>query len=292
MPPFADPPAHVLHVPVAAGVDLAVDVWDGAESPAFLLVHGLASNARLWDGVAVRLHAAGHAVAAVDLRGHGRSATPSTGYDHPTIAADLAAVVGHLSRGPVVAVGQSWGGNVVLELAARHRAAVVGVAAVDGGTIDLPARFADLPSAVHALRPPPLAGTPVADLRRRLRAAHPDWTGDAIAAALANFAVDADGRASPRLSLDAHLQIIEALWHSPPSRLYARVGVGVLLLPVRGGAPGWAKGQAEGVAAALASLPRARVTWLEGDHDVHAQRPAVVADALLDAVADGLFDPP
>jgi len=45
----------------------------------FVLVHGLASNARLWDGVARRLAGAGHSSAAVDLRGHGRSDKPDTG---------------------------------------------------------------------------------------------------------------------------------------------------------------------------------------------------------------------
>ncbi|HEY5472951.1 MAG TPA: alpha/beta fold hydrolase, partial [Candidatus Limnocylindrales bacterium] len=46
---------------------------DGSRSSApFLLVHGLASNARLWDGVARRLTEAGHRSVAVDLRGHGR----------------------------------------------------------------------------------------------------------------------------------------------------------------------------------------------------------------------------
>ena len=45
----------------------------GAAHPV-LLVHGLSSNARLWDGVSEHLAAAGHPVVAVDLRGHGASA--------------------------------------------------------------------------------------------------------------------------------------------------------------------------------------------------------------------------
>ena len=72
---------QTTRVPVADGVDLAVDTFvpdrepaDG--SPSFVLVHGLASNARMWDGVAARLVERGHAAATVDLRGHGRSAKP------------------------------------------------------------------------------------------------------------------------------------------------------------------------------------------------------------------------
>ena len=58
----------------------------------FLLVHGLSSNARVWDGVARRLAAAGHEVVAVDLRGHGRSEAPADGYDTDTCADDLRCV--------------------------------------------------------------------------------------------------------------------------------------------------------------------------------------------------------
>src|SRR5207249_673446 len=59
---------------VAPGVELHVEVRAGNRAAApFVLVHGLASNARLWDGVADHLHAAGHTVVVTDQRGHGRS---------------------------------------------------------------------------------------------------------------------------------------------------------------------------------------------------------------------------
>src|SRR5690348_14754080 len=57
---------------VAPGVELHVEVQVGDRAAApFVLVHGLASNARLWDGVAEHLHAAGHTVVVIDQRGHG-----------------------------------------------------------------------------------------------------------------------------------------------------------------------------------------------------------------------------
>jgi pimeloyl-ACP methyl ester carboxylesterase len=68
-------------VPVADGVTLRVRHWPGPASPAFLLVHGLSSNARLWDQVAGRLAAAGHPAYAVDLRSHGESDAPPAEYD-------------------------------------------------------------------------------------------------------------------------------------------------------------------------------------------------------------------
>ena len=60
-----------LRVPVAPGVTVHVERREGdpAVMP-FVLVHGLASNLRLWDGVAESLHARGHTVVALDQRGH------------------------------------------------------------------------------------------------------------------------------------------------------------------------------------------------------------------------------
>ena len=66
-------------VRLPGGPRLALRRADGDRRP-FLLVHGLSSNARLWDGVGRRLAAAGHQVVAVDQRGHGRSEQVADGY--------------------------------------------------------------------------------------------------------------------------------------------------------------------------------------------------------------------
>ncbi len=105
----------VRRVTVADQVSLSVREWPGNGQP-FLLVHGLSSNARLWDEVAARLSAAGHPVTAVDLRSHGDSDAPPHGYDTATAAADLAA----LGIPGAIVAGQSWGGNVAVEFAAKH----------------------------------------------------------------------------------------------------------------------------------------------------------------------------
>ena len=67
-----EPETSVL-VPVADGVELRCLVRRGANGTPLLLVHGLASNARLWDEVAAIIAGAGHDSVAVDQRGHGRS---------------------------------------------------------------------------------------------------------------------------------------------------------------------------------------------------------------------------
>ena len=150
------PPILEHHVRLPAGHELSVRQRAGEGRP-FLLVHGLSSNARLWDGVSAALAAAGHRVVAVDQRGHGRSESADGDMSYDAVAADLAALCGVLELEQPVLVGQSWGGNVVLETAARHTDAFSGVAAVDGGFIALGEAHPTPEEAWAALRPPALA---------------------------------------------------------------------------------------------------------------------------------------
>ncbi|HEX3425356.1 MAG TPA: alpha/beta hydrolase [Acidimicrobiales bacterium] len=275
------------------GVELAVRLAndDGVESPV-LLVHGLASNARTWDGVAARLAARGHPVAAVDQRGHGQSDKPDDGYDYATVCADLAAVVAALGwtdaeRRPLVA-GQSWGGNVVLELAVRHPDVLRVAACVDGGTIELGRRFPTWEACRVAMAPPRLAGLTVGEFETMVRIWHRDWSAAGVAATLANMEVRPDGTITPWLSLDHHLAILRQLWeHHPPER-WPLVTVPVLLMPS-------AMTDDEGIQAARTGMApgRLRVVPFPGaDHDVHIQHPDEVADRLHEAAVTPWPPPP
>src|SRR5213593_2007224 len=154
-----------LMVRVADGVRLHVRRWPGRNDRIpFLLVHGLSSNARLWDGVAVRLATAHHPAFAVDLRSHGESEQPQTGYDTATASADLAAVASALDLRAAVVAGQSWGGNVAVRFAADHPQRVHALALLDGGWIDLQSQFESWEACESALRPPDLDGAREADL--------------------------------------------------------------------------------------------------------------------------------
>ncbi len=250
-----------------------------------LLVHGLASNAQLWTGVGTRLAAAGHRVVAVDLRGHGLSAKVDDGYDFATLSTDLVAVADALGIRRPVAVGQSWGGNVVLELAARHRDHVRGVVCVDGGQIDLSHEFAgDRDAMLAALTPPRLAGMRLVDLEAGMASRLADWPAAGLRGQLANFVRHADGTAAPHLTLERHLRILDHLWEHHPAARYPAVDVPVLLLPVRGGAA-----RAHAVEAAEAGLDTVRTHWFDGHHDVHAEQPDLVVEVLRTALTDGFF---
>ena len=280
-------------VPARVGREVDDDVtlstipWrtDGDLSPV-LLVHGLASNARMWDGVAADLAGRGHPVVSVDLRGHGHSSKPAGGYDFATVTRDLLRLIEHLEwrgREPLVA-GQSWGANVVLDLAVRHPEAVGSLGLVDGGTIELSARFADWPTAEAALTPPAIAGTPAVQLEDWIRAGHRDWPETGIQGTLANFEVLGDGTVRPWLPLEHHMEIVRHLWEHHPSSLYPKVGAPAVLLMAEDGAnQRWMTGKRVEVAAAAKALPDATVHWIEGDHDLHAQHPALVARLLHEA---------
>lgn len=283
-------PDHVAHVTVGAHagepVGLHARRWDGDRQP-IVLVHGLASNARLWDGVAPRLAEAGHAVVAIDQRGHGRSDKPGGGYDMATVVDDLATLIDAVGFERPVVVGQSWGGNVVVELGAAHPGVASAIVGVDGGTIELRRRFPDWESCRDVLAPPHLVGTPAAQLEAMLRRANPDWPETGIQGAMACFEVRADGTIAPWLDFDRHLAVLRGLWDHEPSRRYEHIEAPVLLLAAddRPDDPSWRRSKAHGLQEAAAALARARVEWLVGHHDLHAQHPDRVA-ALIREVAD------
>ena len=267
-------------VRLPAGPRLAVRRATGDRRP-FLLVHGLASNARVWDGVARRLAAVGHAVVAVDLRGHGRSEAPADGYDTDTCADDLDALLHELdltgARAPIAA-GQSWGGNVVVSLSARH-GTVAGVALVDGGWISLGERFATFDDCWAQLAPPDFPARPLDEVRTMFRRWHPDWPDEGIEGTLGNFAVDGDGNARPALARDHHRDIVHSLWSSDVATQLPLVTVPALVAPAVGGD---SDERRAGPERALSLLPDAAVSWYVGaDHDLHAQQPDRLAADLV-----------
>jgi len=278
---------------VADGVDLAVDTWEPAVSggPPFLLVHGLASNARTWDGVAAALVADGHRTFTVDLRGHGRSSKPEGPYDVPTVADDLAALIERLGLGtdPPVVAGQSWGGNLALESAARHPDATRGVVCVDGGWLELSRGFPDWEACRSALEPPRLAGRRREEIESYIRSAHRDWPESGILGTLANFEVRPDGTVAPWLTFDHHITVLRGLWEHHPSRRYAEVPVPVLLVPADSGDPDWTERKHRDVEGAAEAIRNARIHWFAGDHDIHAQHPDELAGVMHQLTTDGFF---
>ena len=206
--------------------------WGGQGHPVVLL-HGLASNCRIWDLVAPIL-AQDFSVVALDQRGHGLSDKPDHGYDFATVSKDLREFVRWMGFERPLVVGHSWGGSVALEFAVRYPDVPKGLCWVDGGMIEISGRpGATLENAKREMAPPSFEGvTPDALLERaRTRRWLGPMTEQLEETLLANFRVLDDGTIRARLSRENHMRIIEALWDHRPSELYARVRQPVLIMP-------------------------------------------------------------
>ena len=262
------------------GTSLAVRRRDGDRRPV-LLVHGLASNVLLWRHVAETMAAQGHSVAAVDLRGHGRSESPSSGYATAQAASDVSALciaLGWQQSRPLI-VGQSWGANVAMHSAAQSEL-WGGVMCVDGGWIHLRPRFATFDDCWAALKPPSFGHATPDEALARIQFFVRGWPSHSVDAIMGNLEV-VDGRVRNRLSLEHHRSIVHSLWSDDPAANYSRVTVPVSLI-VAG------KTASDDVNRALEHLPVATASWFpNAHHDIHLQQPEVVAEqlfALLDRV--------
>ena len=218
-------------------------------------------------------------MAAVDQRGHGRSDKPDTGYDFATLCRDQLRVIEALGWERPVVAGQSFGGNLVVELAHQHPHRVAAVAGVDGGLIEPGRLWPRWEDCEAALAPPDLTGTPATTIEQYFRRAHPDWSDDGIEATMANFEVLPDGTVRARLARDHHMRLLRAMWEQRPADVLRKVQVPVLLVLADSGdqLTEDRRRQAE----LAAALPHVRVEWfVPADHDVHVQRPDEVADLL------------
>lgn len=248
-------------VPLIDGPVLAVRRARGPLRP-IVLIPDAGRDSRDWAGVAPRLTAAGHEVAAVDLRGHGESEPATSGYDTDTCADDLATLIEVLGytggRSPILA-GHGWGANVAMSMAAR-RDGVAGLACFDGGWLRPAWQYANADEYLAAAR--------VQDDATLAGAGSANWLHGGAA-------------------VDAVRSIRTSIFNGEPRAWYPLVRVPVLLAPAvpADGEPdprGIASATRTGVAEASAGLARHRVSWYSGaGHDLPRTRAARVSDDLL-----------
>ncbi|MFD7256104.1 alpha/beta fold hydrolase [Streptomyces sp. NPDC059874] len=115
---------HVQRLPADAGAA-------GPDRPVVVFLHGLVVDnlSSFYCPLAVPVARAGYETVLYDLRGHGRTERPATGYDSRTAVRDLFALLGALDLGgrPVHLVGNSYGGTLALHAALARPDLVAGL---------------------------------------------------------------------------------------------------------------------------------------------------------------------
>ncbi len=167
-PPIPGPEPESMVVQLQSGERLHYLAWSGEDaggdtaSYPLVLVHGLTRTAWTWLPIGRRLALAGHHVIAPDLRGHGASDAPLSGYELDSLALDVLTVAAGAGWGeaaggpPVVVAGHGLGAMVAVEMARQQPASVAGVVLLDGGWEDMVEATRLLPDQlVEAMAEPP-----------------------------------------------------------------------------------------------------------------------------------------
>jgi pimeloyl-ACP methyl ester carboxylesterase len=270
---------------------------EGERQP-IVLLHGLASNAHIWELVAEYLQALGYPLYAPEARGHGLSDKPEDGYSFEQTTRDLVAFLETCGLERPLLVGHSWGGALALDYAARQpigARAPLGLVLVDGGMIQM----GDMPGASwetisQRLAPPRLAGTPLDTFMSNIKQWNTRWlpageAGEQIASIyLASFSVDEQECITPQLSYERHMDILRAMWEFPTYERFAQLRCPVLMVPASPPHPDETEQQhtemkRRGIEQARALIPQLQVHWMHDTiHDIPLQRPIELAGLIAD----------
>jgi 3-oxoadipate enol-lactonase len=102
----------------------------GAGAPRLALIHSLALDRSVWDGVVNRLGEEAELLT-FDCRGHGRSARHATAFTAELFARDLAELLDHVGWPSAAIAGCSMGGCVAMALAGLFPARVRALGLID-----------------------------------------------------------------------------------------------------------------------------------------------------------------
>ena len=115
--------------------NLSFHYWQSGQGPEIVLVHGLGGNLAGWHlGIVPELQQE-YRVLTYDLRGHGRSDAPPTGYTTGDMAQDLRGILDALKIEKATFVGHSWGGDIVLHFAQLNPERVSELVIVEGALL-------------------------------------------------------------------------------------------------------------------------------------------------------------
>lgn len=211
--------------------------------PPLLLIHGLQATAWAWAPIARRLRSATR-VLALDLRGHGLSESPRSGYDLESLAYDALTVLsangfGEDLDGPPAAVaGHGLGAAVAVTMANLRPHSVAALALVEGGFEDLAEATgqtaADYQRSIGD--PPEVMASMAAYLADRRDFDPETWDADQERAARAAVDEKHAGHVTSIVRAHALRGSVEALFSYRPRVALAKVAAPVLIAVAESGA--------------------------------------------------------
>jgi pimeloyl-ACP methyl ester carboxylesterase len=114
---------------------LSLHYWQSGRGPDLVLIHGLGGNLAGWHLTMVPELQREYRVTTYDLRGHGRSEAPRSGYTTRDMADDLRGLLDALGVEQARVVGHSWGVDIALHFALRHPDRVSELVLIEGALL-------------------------------------------------------------------------------------------------------------------------------------------------------------
>lgn len=265
-----------------------------------VLLHALGATADTWRLVADHL-CSRHAIFAFDLRGHGQSNCPQSGYDMVTIAEDVIRGMAALGLGKVALVGHGWGARIALALTARHPALVSHLILVDCPHVE-PRHWPDMtrerfveeqvPQDFYVSR---------ANFIEMMREEMADFWSPDVERIINTYVHDLpDGGVAECLRSEYQRQLRAALWEDRALSYYSKLTCPVLLIPAAaqpqpdGELPENLENADEFAAAkgymaqqVARMIPQCSVLWMpDTSHEIQLQHPARLANAITNFVRE------
>ena len=269
-------------------------------APGVLLAHGLGGTAWAWTAVARRLRRVARTVAA-DLRGHGLSDAPTSGYDPDSLAADLVAVAegaglvaipgfepeaGSGASRRVVLAGHGYGAIVAAWAALALGDRCAGLVLVDGGWQDLARESGLRPDEWlrDLAEPPEVLGSMAAYLADRREWDPASWDADEERAARATVVEVPAGKVVPAVRPHAMERSVEAIFAYRPADVLPALEVpivAVIAADDEDGTKSAALAAVDAACRAAGRSPIAVVRFPADGHNLPRYRPAELAGVIL-----------
>ena len=250
-------------------VRLAVTEWGDPAGRPMVLQHGLGSSTETWNEFAETLSDE-YRVISWDLRGHGASEKPGSGYLTPHYAADLQNAIDALELDRPYVVGHSLGALVAMTWEITYPGEASGMVLEDPPTRTSP----EIQEAVHGWTQ--LNQMPVDQVAAYYQGEHPEWTPEqCLRAAVTITSVH------PAVYREIGEESVRSAQDTEQTRLRAMATISVPLLVVHGEESEGSMTYPEDLALFVSLAPNARLAPVEGvGHSVHRDSPEMFAEEV------------